>query len=759
LLLLQLIYSQHMSFVVRTAFLSLLWICLPAYASGGWVWVDEDSSASAAGTASSSGSESGSGAGSGRGGGNHIQSWMCEQSIIRHLRTLESSPVAQRMPYGRAYLANRFGQALYHYTTVAHTVTYTLRSCYISQNRSYYAYTPELCSTVSLHALMVGDEVVGPKSIVASVVTDFSGGPPVCEWNATFPDMVQEGVYQLQVWTHSVNEFSDPTSMEMNADKTDRHNAGTTVSLSGLGVVNGLDLYPIEEFDFTGHTVRRTTGKSIYFVVNQTAIRGFQNFGAYLAGHFEPKNEIVLRDAFFEHVREIRPGFDETLGPNLPKPTDISLYLSVLKDPTTYLTYGQTAFNESLAFNLPVVKVEPNVANRSVKHNRVLCRDGTNDTFVSQGRWVRVQECEEHNSHFSKEQETFFSRFNAGHVCQHAETTREGNVPHRLRGLIWKPWSCNIVQLDTVDMKVDIAVAHQLQPSVFCDIVNTMDGSSTSDTLYFSKAADNYFKSVALKGGVNASNVNTSVSLSNPLSLCLRSAGIGLIAGFGDSLGIEQLDNFQNLLSNVPHWSDEGHRLNCIGSVKNHLHFIKNGPALAKCIEDAAVEMLNREPRISLFRNYPGATKPSNESLASTVATSVPVKTVVLITNFMAQHIGMKFPIAEIESLLIEQAKLHASLAERLKSRYNLQFRRIFLSGISVHGFKVSGLTNARQQWFNTKAADILSTIGGFEVFDSFNVTQSRPDGTRDGIHYRGGVSRALTDLLVDKLCLSYCMK
>ena len=45
----------------------------------------------------------------------------------------------------------------------------------------------------------------------------------------------------------------------------------------------------------------------------------------------------------------------------------------------------------------------------------------------------------------------------------------------------------------------------------------------------------------------------------------------------------------------------------------------------------------------------------------------------------------------------------------------------------------------------------------GWEILDSYNITVSRPDGTWDGTHYRGGVANAIAYVLFNMLCTSEC--
>ena len=51
----------------------------------------------------------------------------------------------------------------------------------------------------------------------------------------------------------------------------------------------------------------------------------------------------------------------------------------------------------------------------------------------------------------------------------------------------------------------------------------------------------------------------------------------------------------------------------------------------------------------------------------------------------------------------------------------------------------------------NQKATEILGA-SGWEFFDSYGMTLPRPDGSNDGVHYRGGVSSAMTDVVMNMI-------
>ena len=60
-------------------------------------------------------------------------------------------------------------------------------------------------------------------------------------------------------------------------------------------------------------------------------------------------------------------------------------------------------------------------------------------------------------------------------------------------------------------------------------------------------------------------------------------------------------------------------------------------------------------------------------------------------------------------------------------------------------------MTPGRQRWLNQKATEILGA-SGWEIFDSYGMTLPRPDGSNDGVHYRGGISSAMTDVVMNMI-------
>ena len=177
---------------------------------------------------------------------------------------------------------------------------------------------------------------------------------------------------------------------------------------------------------------------------------------------------------------------------------------------------------------------------------------------------------------------------------------------------------------------------------------------------------------------------------------------------------------------------------------------------LIKCIEDT---VMNLEPSIPL---YPSTKSPLfSHPIVSTDQDlknmKLPVRQVVLFTNFMSQHSVWTMTLSEIEEALRKQASNHQLLAEKFASQKNIQYRRIFFAATMTHGFRTGtkyilaffypfnidkyftlfysgGLTPGRQRWLNQKATEILGA-SGWARFDSYGMTLSRPDGSNDGIH------------------------
>jgi len=227
---------------------------------------------------------------------------------------------------------------------------------------------------------------------------------------------------------------------------------------------------------------------------------------------------------------------------------------------------------------------------------------------------------------------------------------------------------------------------------------------------------------------------------------CLREKGIHFIAGFGDSVGEEQVKNVATLLG-LPanRFSNGAHDTGIVckgGKLQTNFHKLENHHDLATCIEASSEKLVKKLK-----------SKNEHNMRLTSPLSPPPPPTVVLVTNFMIIHTlyGLH-PLKAVEELLLKQAQVHAHLAAQLQSRYNITYRRIFFTGVARHGFKRIGLTPFRMETVNERARDILSS-NGWEILDAYNITYPRLDGTPDGASYDGGVSSAITDVLFTMLC------
>eukprot|EP01041_Mallomonas_annulata_P004504 gene4504-8956_t len=71
---------------------------------------------------------------------------------------------------------------------------------------------------------------------------------------------------------------------------------------------------------------------------------------------------------------------------------------------------------------------------------------------------------------------------------------------------------------------------------------------------------------------------------------------------------------------------------------------------------------------------------------------------------------------------------------------------------VYMHGFRYTWQSPGRMYKFNEVAKSILSS-SGWEILDTTQITAGRPDGVVDTLHYRGGVSWAITDTLLTMIC------
>jgi hypothetical protein len=355
------------------------------------------------------------------------------------------------------------------------------------------------------------------------------------------------------------------------------------------------------------------------------------------------------------------------------------------------LRYGNDKRPYSMIYNLPryMLITSNEISAKDFQHQRQLelplCTTGD-----MPGRWVYEPTCDKYDQDWGTGKYA-----DVGSECTHSSTVYfYAEIKDRARSMVWRPYKCRL--------------AHH----AIC-----------------SKDDNNCILQNKFKEEQYDTQRNTYSSLLH----CMKSKGIGFIAGFGDSLGDEQYRNIVSLLglNGKTGRRFRGYSIECRGgsgevtiSFKN-IHRMSVVGKLTTCVEDTVKKIPSVMSNIS---------------------------TVVLVTNFMASHLlsGVE-DMAEIIDLLKKQSIIHTDLARKLLLK-KIKYRRIFFSGTALHGFRNAGLTASRMIQLNNHARHILGS-SGWEILDAYNITLGRPDGTTDGLHYRGGVSIAISDVLTTMIC------
>jgi len=207
--------------------------------------------------------------------------------------------------------------------------------------------------------------------------------------------------------------------------------------------------------------------------------------------------------------------------------------------------------------------------------------------------------------------------------------------------------------------------------------------------------------------------------------------------------------------------------IGCVGNAVNRIHNLAPKHdrraetlhfPLIECIESEVEQLFlgagagYMETPVYDTNSFPGnASRP-----AGAIWIRQKIRKIVLATNFRAQHDAWHLTLAEIEAALQAQAAAHTQLAHRLQAKYGVKYQRLFISANAVHGFITAGLTPSRQERVNVLATSILRRAG-WQVLDAYNMSLARPDLTVEGLHARGGLSRALTDVLLNSITNEDC--
>jgi len=393
-------------------------------------------------------------------------------------------------------------------------------------------------------------------------------------------------------------------------------------------------------------------------------------------------------------------------------------------------------------------------------------------------------------------------------------------------GIVFFGAGCQLVQFLT-HRDVAITVQQLVPQAKMLAAMYTLENSST-DT------AKTHCDTMAVLASVSSTHAHGPsastekgaklVRVPSLAAFSLFSAGVGLLSGFGDSLGDEQLYNCVDLFDQTIGSAYESNRtatptpaaaqggqtpapptarsrgkrhfswdfaikedsdfqsigISCVGNAVRKIHNLapkQNRRANSSQSHFPLIECIESDVE-KLFTGTGGGYMQTPVYDVSSVNISLPrtselyeqshyagmkpiwirqkIRKVVVATNFRVQHETWQTSLAEIEMALKQQADAHAQLASRLQEKYQVRYQRIFISAHAVHGFITAGLTPSRQESVNALAHKILRAAG-WEIVDAYNMSLARPDLTVEGLHTKGGLSRALTDVILNAIANEEC--
>ena len=543
----------------------------------------------------------------------------CPQDVNDHIDALLSIPKSLSLPLGRAFVAYEFGKALimdsirvneteymssstvkipYDSGGEKQVITIVVSACELENPRKKLAGSLDICK-VSLYARIFGPEVI------ASEATGRMNG--VCMWTFRFevPTSLPLGDYTIEALSMWINESDEPDQHIRDRDLESRANDGSVIHLGGMGthpyhLYNGTHLY----HNFHGYLVQGNS-RSVYLMFNGTR-RPFHSFGDLIDLGYESVEIFRVPETFLRlfPVGEKLSSADKNATAdnmntkNLHKNDFVKSLIRKINDKVVFNVDDEPR-REACIFRLPKISITADKGTTATvpTNDRPKCR-GSDSSY---GRWVVDSSC----AAFSSPQaEAVFETIPVGHKCQQSIPVYAKGMPlffkNFLRYLVWRPYNCMLTQ-------------YKLKMSV------------NSKTNQFDES------------GIGDYNIPSSLAHS------LRLAGVGFIAGFGDSLGDEQRDNIISLLNRNYEWSS-GHGITCQNNKlrlhKLHLTIGEPKSPLVECIQNVFLAMNSsvhiypsKENSVGLFNDY--VSRVDGNTNENTV---VPVKQVVLFTNFMSQH-------------------------------------------------------------------------------------------------------------------------
>eukprot|EP01041_Mallomonas_annulata_P005286 gene5286-10577_t len=647
----------------------------------------------------------------------------CGLSIEDDVKQSLLYPGALTIPHGRAFIAQHFGIAFIYTSQELHEISLTPRrfdglspivqnhwklrgtisACRLNQTNVVNIKPNMHISNIS--AISFYGRLAGPEIVVANI-TQFQTDDHEFRWTVSFPPVSETGIYELFIMTDWIFDGRLHAAKEpYHQSQYFRVNEGLTLHIGGLGGYS-------EEF------VRHR-----FPVIKELP----------MSKTFQKSKQIIISNEFRTILQNLRNHFSLFYG-------DISWEQSLVYHSHQYISIKSHENNIQIASNSNHHSIYATYSS-----TLPLCgTTTTNDTgsitssrrrSIMKGRWVREPLCDHYTQSYAtneKMRESNNGNGNNGNgnnglwpapgsECSHSVSQLTNRFRNRSNSMVWRPYTCQLAHYNTCQH-------------------NNINNNRCSDKRHpqsYLSAQD-----------------------------CLKARNILFIAGFGDSLGSEQWNNFYSILDlhdtstflpttttnkekreirkkrkernkigkNMGNYDDKV-KLECMGRLTGY-HKIESHSSdktpLIQCIKDTL--HLELQQRKHVFE------RKTKEPL-----------TIVLATNFAVQH-ALEFSMSTSIRLLERQVEVHNQLAQELLHDYNIVYRRIFMTGVRTHGFRYPWLSPQRMEMLNRHASDILGRAG-WEIFDAYPITVGRPDGVVDSLHYRGGVSLAMTDALLTMIC------
>eukprot|EP01041_Mallomonas_annulata_P004414 gene4414-8789_t len=648
----------------------------------------------------------------------------CSDNIRNDIDNILTIPEAHSLPYGRAFIAKTFGVAFtFHEKSsslpdsklapdkksksinigLGYELKGIISPCALHEPLAigHKQSLPDLCNVTFYGRLF------DPEILIAHISSRFDASLQTCIWDVIFPPIEVPGTYSIEILTLWINDAEDPTPDYRATPIDERVNTGRIIHLGGMGIfpffavdqswkkynLDGLAVRPCQ-----GYYYHYVVGKKIYLLRNNT-LHEFPNTETLAHMGYDNKDVRLFLVAFVLTFPQGKPLVARTSpvteeeyanGSYIRKPVispELNTMLHNLKEIRLW-RYDNPMRPFSFIYNLPksITVNKNNVSKNFIKpidqSLLPLCTSGENA-----GRWVKEPLCDVYEQNWGTG-----LMADLGSECAHSSTVYfYFEIKNRSTSMVWRPHKCRLTH-HAVCGQQDVACA--------------------------------------ARNGMTIKHLDESKGLYLSAKACLAARGIGVIAGFGDSLGDEQWRNVATAIGQDVKFFEHSnsHGLVCRGgdgSLKN-FHRMSNLVKLPRCVEESAHKMIAKTPQAN---------------------------TIILVTNFMIAHLlSGKEDMNEIKYLLQKQAEVHGALATRLMNEKNITYRRIYYSGAAAHGFRNAGFTASRMRIANAHARDILGKQG-WEILDGYNVTLGRPDGTTDGHHYRGGVATAVSDVLMTMIC------